>query len=243
MQLHFFTIPIHDDAQVAAELNRFLAGHKVIEVERCLVQDGRNSAWTVCVSIDQGGGETSAPTGRRSRVDYKEVLDESDFALYSPCFRERVLHHALMAQVGPVLDRALVDDSYACRVGKGTLAAVLRVQQHLRRWPWYAQIDIRGYFANIDHERLRDLLARRFKNPGLLALMAGIIDSYHTRPGRGLPLGELTSQHLANYYLNGLDRLLLEDCRVNGLVRYMDDLLWSSATSAVNSSSVIGDIA
>ena len=154
------------------------------------------------------------------------IRDPKPRIIHAPCFPERVLHHALMAHVGPILDRALVEDTYACRVGKGTLAAVQRAQQHLRRFPWYAKIDIRAYFPNIDHRLLLALLARRFKDPGLLALLARIIDAHHTQPGKGLPIGALTSQHFANYYLAGLDRLLLEGCHVRGLVRYMDDLVW-----------------
>jgi len=154
------------------------------------------------------------------------IRDPKPRTIHAPCFRERVLHHAVMAHVGPVLDRALVEDTYACRAGKGALAAVLRAQHHARRWPWYAQIDIRTYFARIDHEILLALLARRFKDRGLLALLARIVESHHAEPGRGLPIGALTSQHFANYYLAGLDRLLLEGCRVRGMVRYMDDLVW-----------------
>ena len=165
----------------------------------------------------------SVEVGRMRRF---RIRDPKPRIIHAPCFPERVLHHALMAHVGPVLDRALVDDTYACRVGKGTLAAVQRVQQHLRRFPWYAKIDIRAYFASIDHERLLVLLERRFKNRGLLALIARIIDAHHTDPGKGLPIGALTSQHFANYYLSGLDRLLFEGCRVRALVRYMDDLVW-----------------
>jgi hypothetical protein len=131
-----------------------------------------------------------------------------------------------MAHVGPVLDRALVDDTYACRTGKGALAAVQRAQQHVRRFPWWAKIDIRAYFASIDHGVLNDQLARRFKDAPLLALLSRIIDAHHSAPGKGLPIGALTSQQLANFYLAGLDRLLLETCRVRGLVRYMDDLVW-----------------
>lgn len=154
------------------------------------------------------------------------IRDPKPRIIHAPRFRERVLHHAVMAHVGPVLDRALVDDTYACRVGKGALAAVQRAQHHARRWSWYAQIDIRSYFASIDHDALLALLERRFKDRGLLALLARIVESHHAEPGRGLPIGALTSQHFANYYLAGLDRLLLEGCRVRGLVRYMDDLVW-----------------
>jgi RNA-directed DNA polymerase len=155
-----------------------------------------------------------------------QIHDPKLRIIHAPCFRERVLHHAVIAQVGPVLDRALVFDTYACRIGKGSLAAVQRCQQHSRRFPWYAKIDMRSYFPSIDHAVLEELLTRRFKDPGLLHLLARLIDSHHDAPGRGLPIGALTSQHFANWYLDGLDRLLLEQCRVAGMIRYMDDVVW-----------------
>lgn len=160
----------------------------------------------------------------RTRVFH--IRDPKPRTIHAPVFRERVLHHALIGTIGPVLDRGLVDDSFACRVGKGALAAVRRAQHHAERFPCYAQIDIRSCFASIDHAVLRRLLARRFKNPALLELVGRIIDAHHAAPGKGLPIGALTSQHFANFYLNGLDRLLLERCRVRGMVRYMDDLVW-----------------
>jgi RNA-directed DNA polymerase len=154
------------------------------------------------------------------------IHDPKPRLIHAPAFRERVLQHALMAHAGPVLDRAMVDDTYACRVGKGALAAVHRCQQHVRRFPWYAKIDIRAYFASIDHGVLMTMLRRRFKDRPLLALMARIIEAHHDGPNNGLPIGALTSQHFANAYLSPLDRLLLEGCRVRGMVRYMDDIIW-----------------
>ncbi len=154
------------------------------------------------------------------------IRDPKTRIIHAPCFRERVLHHALIAHVGPILDRSLVDDTFACRKGKGTLAAVQRCQHHLRRFPWFVQIDIRSFFAAIDHEILLSLLSRKFKNPELLKLLERIIFFFSTESGKGLPIGALTSQHFANYYLAGLDRLLLEAIGVRGMVRYMDDLLW-----------------
>lgn len=172
--------------------------------------------------------EIIAGTVRVGRSRRFRIHDPKPRIIHAPCFRERVLHHAIMAHVGPVLDRALVDDTYACRTGKGALAAVQRAQHHARRWPWWCKIDIRAYFASIDHQVLKALLARKFKDRDLLALLARIIDA-HTDgrdPARGLPIGALTSQQFANFYLGGLDRLLLDQCRVRGLVRYMDDLVW-----------------
>ncbi len=154
------------------------------------------------------------------------IRDPKPRLIHAPCFRDRVLHHAVMAYVGPVLDRALVDDTYACRIGRGTLAAVKRCQQHCRRFNWYVQIDISGYFAHIDHAVLISLLRRKFKDKSLLRLLEKIIDAFHVTSGKGLPIGALTSQHFANFYLSELDRLLLEKCRVQGMVRYMDDVVW-----------------
>jgi RNA-directed DNA polymerase len=165
----------------------------------------------------------SVTVGRSRRF---RIRDPKPRTIHAPCFRERVLHHAIMAHVGPVLERALVDDTYACRTGKGTLAAVQRAQQHSRRRPWWCKVDIRGYFASIDHAVLKALLARKLKDPDLLALLGRIIDAHADAPGKGLPIGALTSQQFANYYLGGVDRLLLERCKVGGLVRYMDDLVW-----------------
>ncbi len=154
-----------------------------------------------------------------------EIRDPKPRTIHAPCFRERVLHHALMARVEPVIERALVDDTFACRPGRGSWAAVLRAQEHTRRWPWFLKMDIRSYFASIDHGILRQQIRRRIKGQRVLRLIDRILASYETTPGRGLPIGALTSQHFANLYLASLDRYLLEKLRVGGMARYMDDVV------------------
>lgn len=81
--------------------------------------------------------------------------------------------------------------------------------------------------------RLLQDLARRFKDRGVLRLCQRIIELHQASPGRGLPIGALTSQHFANLYLAPLDRWLLEHWRVGGMVRYMDDTLWWGARRSV----------
>ena len=158
------------------------------------------------------------------------ILDPKPRLIHAPGFPDRVLHHAIMAHAGPVLDRGLVDDTYACRTGKGTLAAVQRACAQAGRFAWFAQIDIRAYFASIGHERLLALLQRRFRDRDLLALLRRIVGAHQPTAGCGLPIGTLTSQYFANFYLNGLDRLLLEHMRVRGYVRYLDDAVWCPAS-------------
>ena len=70
-------------------------------------------------------------------------------------------------------------------------------------------------------------LRRVFKDRALLSLLDRIIQSYHTAPGKGLPIGTLMSQYFANLYLDGLDRFVKEELRCRAYVRFMDDfVLW-----------------
>ena len=163
------------------------------------------------------------------RFDAFEIHDPKRRRIHAPCFRERVLHHALMAPIEPVIDRYLVDDTFACRLGKGHALAVRRAQQHARQWPWYLKMDMRSYFASIDQEILRGQIRRRIRGGRVLQLIDRIIGSFEATPGCGLPIGALTSQHFANLYLASLDRHLLEVARVGGMARYMDDVIvWDS---------------
>lgn len=169
---------------------------------------------------------------RSSPMRAFQIFDPKPRIIHAPVFRDRVLHHAVIAHVGPVLERSLIFDTYACRPGKGTIAAVKRCQHFARRFPWYGQIDIKSYFASVDHGVLMELLARRFKDRGLLGLLSRIIAAHETAPGKGLPIGALTSQHFANFYLDGCDRYFQEGLKVRGLVRYMDDSVWWADSKA-----------
>lgn len=154
------------------------------------------------------------------------IRDPKPRVIHAACFEDRIFHHAVMHFVGPVLERALTPTTFACRQGMGTHAAVQQVQHHLRRFPWYVKIDIQHYFDEIDHTCLYRLLQRRFKGREFLALLQRIIACYQVTPGKGLPIGALTSQHFANYYLDGLDRYILEHLSACAQVRYMDDIIW-----------------
>ena len=146
----------------------------------------------------------------------------------APCFRERVLHHAIMNVCEPVFERRLIADTFACRRGKGRLAALDRARHFARGWAFFLKLDVRKYFDSIAHSILVDRLERLFKDQHLLALLRRIIAGYETTPGCGLPIGSLTSQHFANFYLDEFDRFVKEGLRVEGYVRYMDDCaLWA----------------
>lgn len=168
--------------------------------------------------------EERAPLGHSRRFT---IHDPKRRIITAACLDDRILHHAIMNLAEERFERMLVDGCFACRPGKGVHAAAAAVQDNLRRWPWFVQVDVDGYFPSIDHALLKELLARRFKGAGFLALLGRIIDrGAADSSGRGLPIGALTSQHFANAYLDAADRMLLAHADVRAQVRYMDDIVW-----------------
>jgi len=142
-------------------------------------------------------------------------------------FRDRVVHHALMAALDPVFERALIDHTYACRRGKGTHRALAHAQALSRRNPFFLKCDIEAYFESIDHGILKKQLAKLCKDRRLLETLGRIIDAPGEGPcvDVGIPIGNLTSQYFANHYLGRLDRFVKQQLRVKGYLRYMDDFL------------------
>ena len=141
--------------------------------------------------------------------------------------RDRVVHHAICNIIEPYLEKRQIYDSYACRVGKGTHAAIKRAQHFSGKYRYFMHCDIHRFFASVDHQILKKLLARIFKDRDLLNLLAVIID-YPTSQQKqpiGLPIGNLTSQHFANLYLAELDHYIKDRLGIKAYLRYMDDFL------------------
>jgi hypothetical protein len=162
---------------------------------------------------------------------YFTIHDPKKRLICAASFRERVLHHAVMNVCESTFERLSVSDSYACRKGKGSLKAVNRALSFGTSHPWFLKMDVRKYFDSVDHSTLINLLSNRFKDPILLGLFKRVIYSYNTVPGRGLPIGNLTSQYFANFYLAGLDRFIKESLKRSAYVRYMDDfVVWGESS-------------
>lgn len=102
-------------------------------------------------------------------------------------------------------------DSYACRKNKGTQAALLRALYFSRRFKYFLKLDMKKYFDSISHIKLNLLLTKKFKDTKLLKLFKKIIASYSLNQNRGLPIGNLTSQYFANFYLSFFDRYAKEE--------------------------------
>jgi RNA-directed DNA polymerase len=157
---------------------------------------------------------------------------------------DRVVHTALVSLLEPVFMPSAMPEDYACRPGFGTERAVLRVRELMRRHRFAVHLDVRAFFPSIEVDLLVGLVRRRVRDARFLAVLKAVLDAgrglYDTPrarawarlppawppPGRGLPMGALTSQFLATHvYLGGLDHFVKRDLKVPGMVRYVDDVL------------------
>lgn len=158
-------------------------------------------------------------------------------------FRDRVVHHALLRVIEPSIDRRMITHSFACRRSKGVHAAVDYYQRQSQLYPYVLKLDIASYFPSIDHQRLKACVRRHIKDPQVLTLIDCLVDTSPVELGRvpcrfdgddlltpqerrcGLPIGNLTSQFLANLFLDRLDHQIKEQLGCGAYLRYVDDLM------------------
>ncbi len=160
-----------------------------------------------------------------------------DFYVYEPKkrlvsaapYEDRVVHHALCRVLEPVWETMFIFDSYACRLGKGTHAAADRYTEFSRKAKYVLKCDISKYFEHVDHGILLEEIGRYVKDDGIAWLVKSILVSNNARPaataGKGIPIGNLTSQFFANVYLNRFDHWVKEDVRHRFYIRYVDDFV------------------
>ncbi|KXB09154.1 hypothetical protein AKJ60_00845 [candidate division MSBL1 archaeon SCGC-AAA385M11] len=155
---------------------------------------------------------------------YFTVYDPKERSIAVAPFRDRVVHHALVLVLTPVFEPCFIFDSYATRPGKGTHAAIQRAQTFLRKKFWFLKADIHKFFDSVDHDIMISILKRKIKDQKLLDLLELIVRNTEI-PGVGLPIGNLTSQFLANVYLNPFDHQIKDHYRIKHFIRYMDDFV------------------
>lgn len=156
---------------------------------------------------------------------YFTINDPKERQIAVAPFRDRVVHHAIVAVLEPYYEKRFIHDSYACRKGKGTHKAIARAQSFLRKNRWFLKSDIDHFFDSVDHDILLRILHRKVKDVRLLNLIERIIRNGGVEEGKGLPIGNLTSQFFANLYLHELDIFIKQELRGRHYIRYMDDFV------------------
>jgi retron-type reverse transcriptase len=178
---------------------------------------------------------------RPGAYHYFTITEPKERVVAAAPFRDRVVHHALVRVIEPLFERRFIEDSYACRRGKGTHAGIRRALHFAKRWPWVIKCDIRRYFPSIDHGILQKQIGRVIADRRVLDLIDLVLASHWERVEMrwpedgdlfdalpcpvGLPIGNLTSQFFANIYLDEFDHFVKQTLRAKGYLRYVDDFL------------------
>lgn len=143
-----------------------------------------------------------------------------------------MLYQALYRVLYLIFDPTFISDSFSSRAGKGTHAGIERLNVFVRKKsenytkPVFAlKCDIKKFFDSIDHSILLTLIRQKINCPETLELLERVIDSFHKARGKGLPLGNVTSQIFANIYMNQFDQYVKKELRLAYYIRYCDDFV------------------
>lgn len=140
-----------------------------------------------------------------------------------PYYPDRITHHAIMNILEPIFVSVFSAYTYSCIKKRGIHAAARAVQAALKDVPgttYCLKLDVRKFYPTVDHEILKQLLQRKFKDEDLLWLLDEIIDS-----ADGIPIGNYLSQYFANFYLTYFDHWITGEKRVKYYFRYADDIV------------------
>ncbi|MBC8236663.1 MAG: group II intron reverse transcriptase domain-containing protein [Helicobacteraceae bacterium] len=177
--------------------------------------------------------------------------------VFAADFRDRVVHHLLVQELEPFYEKRFIYDVYNNRKDKGTHSAVKRAKSFMNATHngYYLQLDIKGFFYNIDKNILFQKIFQDLKHykglykKEILYLANKIIyhkptKNYHFKGDKsklkllpehktlfklpahkGLPIGNLTSQFCANVYMNDFDNFVKRVLKVKYYIRYVDDFV------------------
>ncbi len=161
------------------------------------------------------------------------ISDPKPRNIHKASVRDRLLHHLIYKELYAYFHERFIYDSYSCRPDKGTHRALDRFQTFAQkvsknntRTCHVLKCDVRKFFASIDHTTLHHILARHIADAELRDLLDGIVSSFSSAAeGKGLPLGNLTSQLLVNVYMHEFDMYMKQTLRVKYYIRYADDFV------------------
>ena len=161
------------------------------------------------------------------------ISDPKPRDIHKASVRDRVVHHAIYEALYPYFNRKFIHDSYSCRIGKGTHRAIKRFEYfsleesiNNTATAWVLSGDIRKCFASVDQIALKNILRRHILSVRTLRVLDSVINSFNSvSSGKGLPLGNLTSQLFINIYLNELDQYVKRELKAKKYIRYTDDFV------------------
>ncbi len=169
---------------------------------------------------------------------YKEfkINDPKPRIIHKAGVRDRLLHRAVYRILYLFFERTFVADSFSCQTNKGTHKAIKRfrsfaykISENNTKTVWVLKCDVKKFFASIDQVILMRILKEYIPDKNIINLLFEIISSFYSmKIGKGLPLGNLTSQLFSNIYMNKFDEYVKHKLGVEYYVRYADDFVFLS---------------
>lgn len=162
-----------------------------------------------------------------------KVYEPKERLIYCLPFYDRVVQQLYVHEyIMPYMIPKFMDTSYACIPKRGLHACIDKLQEYMniavKKWdnPYFLKYDISKFFYSIDRKILYKIIERNYKDKKFLRLTKKFIEfvtEKEYKEGKGLPIGNYTSQYFANIYLNELDKYIKENLKVKYYIRFMDD--------------------
>ena len=177
--------------------------------------------------------ELQAKRYRHGEYDSFYVHDPKIRHIRKASVRDRLVHQAVSNVLTQIFEPRFIQHAYSSRIGKGTHRGInalrdmtRKVSRNFTRPAWALKCDVRKFYDTVDHEILLNLLRQVVRDESALWLIEEIVKSFHVEGalGKGVPIGNLTSQIFTNVYLNELDMFVKHRLRVRFYLRYADDL-------------------
>lgn len=210
---HFFNIDNLYDG--------YLSARKHKRSKKAIYDFENNLAFNLLELQKELINETYTP--REYRTFY--VHEPKTRLIVAPAFRDSVIQHTIYNYVYDLFDRSFTFDSYGCRKEKGTHKASARLQTFMRKHDsdkYYLQLDIRKYYYNISHGKLRDLLFLKIEDERVVNLIMKFVNK---NDEKGLYVGNVLSQLFGLIYLNPLDHFIKRTLKIKHYLRYVDDFV------------------
>jgi len=171
------------------------------------------------------------------------IRDPKTRVIHASAFRDRVVHHAICNIIEPIFEKVFIYDTFANRKNKGTHLGLNRFDKFKRKVSRNGELlqnfkdrnmvtgyalkaDIKHYFDTVDLGILMTILGKKIKDKKVLQLIKTILDNHDFKTkGKGMPLGNLTSQFFANVYLGELDYFVKHNLKAKYYIRYVDDFV------------------
>lgn len=223
---------VHDDFEKIINIENILQAWQVFKVGKTTKPDVAIFERNLEDNLFALAFELKNGTYKHSGYKHFVVSDTKKRDINKAEVRDRIIHQILYDYLVQLFEPYFIQHSYSSRIGKGTLKAVLQLKKFSQEIAknnfgncYAVKSDVCKYFDNINHLILFDILRAKIKDERIRKMLLEVINSFHTMPGKGIPLGNVTSQIFANIYLNELDQYVLKTLKICYYIRYNDDFV------------------